>query len=217
MYADGARLEALKVEHPKFFDEPRNIILGGCGDGVSPFDKPTKELSMMCFVFNVFNLPQQIRDKYDNLQLWGIYDGKHDLHGVVHGILVKDLEVMFQGVDVWDAWTEATFNLRAIPLFFLADLPGHFDLTNSKSVGSYAGCSKCRYIGQQCPALGNMVYVDSKQPVLPVDLRTHEGMKDDAQRADVRKALSLYFIRLPSSNAHPIRWRAWKHETYDTY
>jgi hypothetical protein len=182
----------LKAEHPLFFNEPRNIVLGACGDGVSPFDKPTKGLSsMMCFVFNVFNLHPVIRDKYDNVQLWGIYDGKHDLHHVVHGILVEDLKVMWHGVQVWDSWEKALFNLKALPLCFLADLPGYYDMTNQKAVGSYAGCAKCLFRGVQCNALGNRVYVDKTQAVFPVPLRTHAGMMRDAARADVSQALPL--------------------------
>jgi hypothetical protein len=206
MYADdGSRVAELKREDPDFFEEPRNLLLGVCGDGVSPFDKPTKALSMMCFVFNIFNLPQIVRDQYENLQLWGVFQGKHSLHGAVHGILVEDLKVTWHGVEVFDSAREATFKLRAIPFCFIADLSGLYDFVNLKGIGALSGCSKCRYQGIHCDALRCRVYVDSQQIIQPVE-RTHKGMIADVLRAVVSMALPIFCIRLPLSNAYPICW-----------
>jgi hypothetical protein len=205
MYADGSRVAELKRKHPDFFEEPRNLLLGVCGDGVSPFESPTKAVSMMCFVFNIFNLPQKVRDKYENLQLWGIFEGKHSLHPAVHGILVGDLNALWRGVQVFDSARGGTFKLRALPLCFLADLPGLYDFVNVKAIGALSGCSKCKYQGVHCDALRCRVYVDSQQIIQPVE-RTHQGMIDDALRAVVSLALPILCIRLLLSNAFPICW-----------
>jgi hypothetical protein len=201
MVADGSRMATLKELFPDFFEESRNIILGGCGDGVSPFDNPNRSLSMMCIVFNVFNLPQELRDKYDYLNLWGVYDGLHYKHCVMHRVLVEDLQIMWRGVKVWDSWTKEVFTLRATPLTLLADHPGKGDLTNQNGVGSLAGCYTCEFRGVHCPPLGAMVYHDSQQ-AFPQALRTHDGMLASAAEAQVCKACPLLGMRWRFSIAY---------------
>lgn len=173
-------MRAFKEAYPVFRNDPRNVILGGCGDGVSPFDKATKNISMMCFVFTVFNLPQQIRDKYDNLLVWGIYSGLHHKHVQVHKFLTEDLKFVSKGFSVYDPIANETFQCQAKPLVLIADTPGYGDFSQQKGVGASAGCYKCTLRGVHCPALSHQIYADKLQGAaqagMPVELRTHDSL-----------------------------------------
>lgn len=197
-HADGERVRAFKEAYPVFVEDPRNLILGGCADGVSPFDKAAKNISMLCFVFTVFNLPQQIRDKYPNLILWGIFSGLHMKHVEVHKFLTEDLKFVSKGFTVYDSSDGKTFQCTAKPIALIADTPGYGDFSQQKGVGASAGCYKCTMSGCHCAALSHNLYADRLQEValagMPVELRTHDSLVMQREEVEVstHPPLQLY-------------------------
>jgi len=185
IYADGERMRVYKESYPELATDSRNLVLGGCGDGVSPFDKARKSLSMMCFVFTVFNLPQQIRDKYDNLLVWGIFEGIHNKHVHVHKFLAEDLKHVSHGIDVFDSFQEKSFKCVTKVLTLTADQPGLGELSQQKGVTAKAGCYKCSLLGTMCSCLKKNLYALKLQGEAggaraPLTRRSHASITYDS-------------------------------------
>jgi hypothetical protein len=182
-------MRAYREAYPALAEDSRHLILGGCGDGVSPFDKATKNISMMCYVFTIFNLPQQIRDKYANLLVWGAYQGIHSKHQMVHKILTEDLKFVSKGFMVWDSFLGEEFKCIVKVLAFTADTPGLGDLSGQKGVGSKAGCYKCHLVGVPCACLKKPLYAKHLQPedADSLSLRTHDTITQQSRDLAVSK------------------------------
>ena len=180
-------MRAYKAAYPALVEDSRNLILGGCGDGVAPFDKATKNFSMMCYVFTVFNLPPQIRGKYDNLLVWGIYEGIHNKHQQVHKFLTEDLKVVSKGIEVWDSFLNTPFTCFSKVLAITADTPGLGDISGQKGVNAKAGCYKCLWRGVACACLSHNLYAMKLQEQAggSVDLRTHATITQQSQDLSV--------------------------------
>ena len=182
--ADAERMRIYKESYPELVADSRNLILGGCADGVSPFDKATKNLSMMCMVFTLFNLPPHLRDKYANLLVWGIYEGLHFKHYHMHKFLAEDLKFVSKGFQVFDSFREQSFKCYVKLLAFTADTPGLGDLSQQKGVGAHAGCYKCAILGCACACLKKQLYDlaiegEDAGAQIPSTLRTHASIMAD--------------------------------------
>ena len=125
--ADSKGWKELTEKYPMFFAEARNVLLGFSVDGVNPFDKAsTKSISMGCVPFVFYNLPPQMRCKYNYMQLWGIMDGKPPSCQQYLSVLVDDLELLWNsGVGVWDAAKDESVMLHAMMVTMLCDYPGY--------------------------------------------------------------------------------------------
>jgi hypothetical protein len=192
-------MRAYKAAYPALVKDSRNLILGGCGDGVAPFDKATKNLSIMCYVFTVFNLPPHIRSKYDNLLVWGGYQGIHNKHQQVHKILTEDLKVVSKGIDVWDSFQGKPFRCITKVLAFTADTPGLGDLSGQKGVAAKSGCYKCRLVGVFCVCLDKHLYANKLQEAAGgsvEDLRTHATITKQSQDLSVSTHPASILARL---------------------
>jgi hypothetical protein len=195
-------MRLFKESYPALAADSRNIILGGCADGVSPFDKATKNLSMLCMVFTVFNLPPQFRDKYPNLLVWGMYEGLHNKHVHMHKFLAEDLKFVSKGFKCYDSFKKKDFTCYAKVLAFTADTPGLGDLSQQKGVGSKAGCYKCVLLGRTCVCLSKPLYTlendnEGVGAQIPSMLRTHASIKADSDAIVVRTNTARLSFCLP--------------------
>mmetsp|Transcript_30678 Transcript_30678/g.42480 ORF Transcript_30678/g.42480 Transcript_30678/m.42480 type:complete len:117 (+) Transcript_30678:370-720(+) len=71
------------------FEEPRNVILGACSDGVKKFGLNSESMSVT--VLSIFNLPSLIWRKFENLVVYGIQESKPSNYQLALGVLVDDL------------------------------------------------------------------------------------------------------------------------------
>jgi hypothetical protein len=156
---------------------------------VVPFEKASKQFSMLCIVFTVFNMPPQLRDKYDNLLVWGIFSGIHNKHVQVHNYITEDLKVVSKGFTVYDPIVDGTFQCTAKLLALIADSPGYGDFSQQKGIGATCGCYKCTMCGTWCDALKHNLYADKLQGValagLPLELRTHDSLVQQREELEV--------------------------------
>jgi len=155
--ADGDRWKAKKRDHRRFFEDARNLLLGMCADGVSPFKVSKTAYSMLCCVFQLYNLPSDLRKKYENLLIWGIMEGKLRAD-LVFVVMVEDMSELWRGVGVWDSFEEETFCLRAMLVNMLHDYPGFTQTSKQSAHGAFAGCVECDIEGAHVNALGTRIY-----------------------------------------------------------
>jgi hypothetical protein len=108
----------------KMSNDPRNVWLSACIDGVNPHNQGTTR-SMMCVVMSCYNYAPAVRGNYSHLDVWGIYDGKPKNAELVFDVLVDDLEYMWKhGATVWDGNTEEYVKIHAMLVNLLHDYPG---------------------------------------------------------------------------------------------
>jgi hypothetical protein len=144
IYADSPGYLQKKLDQPQFFEEPRNITLMFCADGVNPWKKERSASFLVCVFVNM-NLPPDMRMKHEHLILLGITDCKPGNSQMVYQMIVDELQELWGGVPCWDSSSpgDGTFKLRAMMLLGLMDFPGLVDASLQVDEGSFGACPKC--------------------------------------------------------------------------
>ena len=129
-----------------FEDDPRGIALGLCADGVNPFSHLSTTYSMCPIVLSLLNLPRNIRHNFGNLLLVGIVpgNGRQEAKSIQPylEILVDELITLSNAV-LYDAYQQATFQLKVEILIHILDYPGIAKVFNIAGTGAYKGCAWC--------------------------------------------------------------------------
>jgi hypothetical protein len=126
--ADSPGWKAYVDKYPNFFAEPRNLVLGVCGDGVVPFEKACR-ISFHFIVLCVYNYPPEIRMKRENLILYGVAERKPVSSHIVYKVFVEELLQLWAGVPCWDVQQDKQFWVRALLMMGIFDWPGNMDAT----------------------------------------------------------------------------------------
>ena len=101
----------------------------------------------MCpIVLPLLNLPRSIRHNFSNLLLAGIIpgNGKHEAKSIQPylEVLVDEL-ITLSNAALFDAYQQATFQLKVEILLHILYYPGIAKVFNVASTGAYKGCAWC--------------------------------------------------------------------------
>ena len=133
-----------------FKTDPRGISFGLCTDGVNPFSHLRTSYSMWPIVLSLLNLPRKTRHNFGNLLLVGIVpgNGKHEAKNIQPylEILVDEL-ISLSNTTIYDAYQQATFELKVEILLHILDYPGIGKVFNIYGAGAYKGCAWCNVQG----------------------------------------------------------------------
>jgi hypothetical protein len=194
---DSPGFRAVRARFPEFAADWRNIMFGMCGDGVTPFDKGNKGFSLYFLVFQIYNLPADLRTKYEFLQMYGILDAPHACIQLAWRIVVDDcLEMWRLGNPTYDVSTDEIFDLRAMMLNIIHDYPGASEVSLQRKQGAKQGCTKCKIDGLKCPHIQTMIYARCLQddPHTVPELRTTAGIDADIKALEVcYHQVTVYF------------------------
>lgn len=146
-----------KAKWPAFFQDPRNIVLMGCADGVNPWKNFSTD-SFLLVVYAVWNLPSDIRMKRENLILLGITDSKPKNAELVYELVVDELRELWRGVPCWDASEDEQFKLRVMQGAWVSDHPALCEACLQPNEGTFASCLKCSLQGVTIKPLGDVKY-----------------------------------------------------------
>jgi hypothetical protein len=192
---DSRGWKRIQAAYPDLFEEARNVFIGACVDGVNPFSMMVVR-SMLCIVFVWYNFPSQLRGTYENMEVWGIVDGKVPNAQLVMRVLRMDLETLWkaEGQQVWDGDRKAWFQLRGMLVNMMHDYPGFTSITNQYGTGAHQGCVKCTINGVKTPFLKKSIYAHRLQPCVDHEdhdagatvLRDHKSVMDGAIDLQVR-------------------------------
>lgn len=161
-FADGDAWKDKKKTHKSFFQDARNVLIGMCADGVSPFEMSKRNYSMLCIVFNLYNLPASLRSDFENMFIWGICEGKCKTR-LVFKVLCEDLKELWRGAGCFDFYEEESFVCRAMLCNMLHDYPGFTSTACQSAHGALSGCVRCSIEGTHVAALSKVVYARSLQ------------------------------------------------------
>jgi hypothetical protein len=189
MSTDSPGFRAVRRHFPKFAADWRNIMLGMCGDGVTPFDKGNKGCSLYFMVMQIYNLPADVRTIYDHLQMYGILDGSHACIQLAWRIFTDDMKEMWRvGSPTYDVAADEVFDLRAMVLNFVHDYPGASEINLQRKQGAKQGCTKCNIDGFKCNIINTMIYARALQtyPDEQPSLRTKAQLNADLVALQVR-------------------------------
>nr|GFA67370.1 hypothetical protein [Tanacetum cinerariifolium] len=123
--SDGEAWKKFDQIHAPFAAEPRNVRLGLCTDGFTPFGMSSTSYSCWPVIVTPYNLPPWMCKKIPYMFLTLIIHGPHSLKKNIDVFLqplIDELYVLWKdGVDSYDAFRERNFNLKAALIWTIND------------------------------------------------------------------------------------------------
>ena len=144
--ADGKQWKSFDAKYPEFGNEPRNLRLALSTDGMNPHGNMSSQHSTWPVVLAIYNLPPYVCMKRKYLMLSLLISGPkqpgNDIDVYLEPLL-DDLRLLWDsGIEVFDAYKNETFNLRAMLLCTITDYPAYGDLSGHTVHGKEA-CPLC--------------------------------------------------------------------------
>lgn len=170
-----------------FENNGRNVLLMLGIDGFAPYDKSVA--NMWPIIFQVYNLPAELRTKYYNFILAGAI-GCHPKNLQTYmEIVVDELCSLYDnGMVVCDAANNnEEVTIKVMLLGSKADYPARSSLNCQKTHASYSGCHVCDILGYH--ACGTKKF-DVHGP--GTTIKTHHGLKAAASRLVQDKQAGTY-------------------------
>ncbi|XP_074265102.1 uncharacterized protein LOC141587520 [Silene latifolia] len=144
--ADGLEWKHIDAKYPEFGKEPRNLRLALSTDGMNPYGNLSSQHSTWPVLLAIYNLPPYVCMKRKYLMLSLLISGPkepgNDLD-VYLAPLIDDLRTLWdEGVEVFDAYQNSVFNLKAMLLCTISDFPAYGNLCGHTVHGKEA-CPLC--------------------------------------------------------------------------
>jgi hypothetical protein len=144
--SDGEAWKSFDDMFPRFAEEPRNVRLGLCTDGFTPFTFGAASYSCWPVFLVPYNLPPAMCMKKENIFLTLIVHGpQHPGKNldVYMEPLYDDLKLLWnEGVRVYDRSVRDTFTLKACYFYSVHDLPALGMVSGHSTHGKFA-CPVC--------------------------------------------------------------------------
>ena len=144
--ADCPQWINLDAASPEFESEPRNLRLGLCTDGMNPYGMFSSQKTTWPVMLCVYNLPPWLCMKRKYLMMTLLISGPKQPGNdicVYLAPLIDDLKVLWdKGIEVFDAYAQERFTLRAAVLWTVNDFPAYGNLSGHKVKGKKA-CPIC--------------------------------------------------------------------------
>nr|XP_011461699.1 PREDICTED: uncharacterized protein LOC105350657 [Fragaria vesca subsp. vesca] len=117
---------SIDKKYPTFASDPRNLRFGLATDGFNPFSNLSSTHSLWPVILVIYNLPPNVCMSSENLMLSLLIPGPkqpgNDIDVYLQP-LIDDLKLLWDGVDMHDAYSKAMFNLRGILMWIINDFP----------------------------------------------------------------------------------------------
>lgn len=144
--SDGEAWKSFDRAYPRFAEEPRNVRLGLCTDGFTPFSFGTAPYSCWPVFVTPYNLPPGMCMKKENIFLSLVIPGpEHPGKNldVYMQPLYDDLQKLWdEGVVTYDSYTKKTFRLKACYFWSVSDFPALGMVSGHSTHGKFA-CPVC--------------------------------------------------------------------------
>nr|XP_017227781.1 PREDICTED: uncharacterized protein LOC108203380 [Daucus carota subsp. sativus] len=124
--ADSKTWKDVDQKWPEFASDPRNLRLALSSDGFNPFHGKGTDHSCWPVLLSIYNLPPWLcmKRRYIMLSLLisGLTQPGNDIDVFLQP-LIDDLQILWEGKQVYDAYKKESFLLRAILLWTISDYP----------------------------------------------------------------------------------------------
>jgi hypothetical protein len=145
--ADAPEWRNIDRKFKEFKDEPRNLRLGLCTDGMNPFGNMSSRHSLWPVILCVYNLPPWLCMKKRYLMMSMMISGPkqpgNDIDVYLAPLIEDLLKLWNEGVEVYDSFQKEHFTLRAMIFCTVNDYPALGNLSGYKIKGNKA-CVVCR-------------------------------------------------------------------------
>ncbi|XP_027187904.2 uncharacterized protein [Cicer arietinum] len=145
--SDGEAWKHFDQVYPGFASEPRNVRLGLCADGFTPFSQSATPYSCWPVIVTPYNLPPELCMMTPYMFLSLIIPGPHSPKGKIDVYLqplIDELQQLWNdGVVTYDASKRQNFQLRAALMWTINDFPAYGMLSGWSTAGRLA-CPTCK-------------------------------------------------------------------------
>ena len=132
--------------HPDFTSNSRNVYLGLCTDGFSPFGMSGRQYSLWPVFLTPYNLPPEMCMQRKLLFLTILIPGpnhpKRSLDVFLQPLIKELKDLWSTGVRTYDCSTKTNFTMRAMLLWTISDFPAYGMLSGWTTHGRLA-CPYC--------------------------------------------------------------------------
>ena len=190
---DGEAWQHFNRAFPDFANEVRNVRLGLCTDGFSPFGMSGKQYSCWPVIVTPYNLPPGMCMKNPVMFLTVIIPGpknpKHKIDVYLQPLIDELKKLWLEGASTYDISKKQNFQMRAALLWTINDFPAYGMLSGWSTSGILA-CPYCmeRTKAFQLQSGGKQSWFDCHRQFLPLG---HRFRKDNRSfRVDRGEELS---------------------------
>ncbi|XP_024009341.1 uncharacterized protein LOC112084441 [Eutrema salsugineum] len=142
---DAAEWKYFQDLHPQFAEEPRNVYLGLCTDGFTPFGM-SRNHSLWHVILTPYNLPPGMCMKTEYLFLTILNSGPNhpraSLDIFLRPLIEELKELWSTGIDAYDVSLQQNFKLKAVLMWTISDFPAYGMLSGWTTHGRLA-CPIC--------------------------------------------------------------------------
>jgi hypothetical protein len=163
-------------------DNDCNIVLSMATDGFQPADKGA--YSIWPILFEVLNLPEELRYKTNMMIMAGIVPGpnKPKSMSAYLNVIVDELNHLYlNGVPIHDSYSNTTKTIKVLLLFTIADYPAHGLVNCQQGAGADWGCHKCMVKGARPGGLNKHIYQLHGRDCA---MKTHDLIDDEAEQLE---------------------------------
>ena len=143
--ADSKTWKDVDQNWPDFASETRNLRLALSADGFNPFHGNRTDHSTWPVLLSIYNLPPWLCMKRRYIMLCLLISGPIESGNDIDVYLqplIEDLQELWRGKQVYDAYKEESFILRGILLWTISDYPALGNLSGNVVTG-YNACTVC--------------------------------------------------------------------------
>jgi len=144
--SDGEAWKKFNEDHQDFASDPRNIRLGLCTDGFSPFDMSSNVYSCWPVIVTVYNLPPWKCMTRPFMFLSMIIPGPKNpgkkLDVFLRPLIDELKKLWLDGVNTYDIYRKENFQLRAALMWTIIDFPTYGMLSGWSTHGKLS-CPYC--------------------------------------------------------------------------
>ncbi|XP_056697520.1 uncharacterized protein [Spinacia oleracea] len=200
--ADSPQWRFIDGKFPEFAKEKRNLRLALSTDGFNPFGSLSSTYSTWPVVLITYNLSPTLCMKRRYMMLSLLISGPrqpgNDID-VYLAPLIDDLKMLLEtGVEVFDAYRNEKFNLKAMLFCTIQDFPAYGNLSGYTVKGK-AACPLCmeQFPGHWLNGSGKHVF-DSHRVFLPCDhhyrymKKTFNGKQEFGERPKIMSGVEVF-------------------------
>ena len=144
--SDAKAWKHLNSVHKDFASNTRNVYLGLCTDGFSPFGMSGRQYSLWPVILTPYNLPPEMCMEREFLFMSILIPGpkhpKRSLDIFLQPLIEELKELWSTGVQTYDCSTRTNFTMRAVLLWTISDFPAYGMLSGWTTHGRLA-CPYC--------------------------------------------------------------------------
>ncbi|CAG7869581.1 unnamed protein product [Brassica rapa] len=126
---DAKAWKHFQSKYPDFAYERRNVYLGLCTDGFSPFGKSGRQYSLWPVILTPYNLPPNLCLRREFLFLSILVPGpehpKRSLDVFLQPLIYELQQLWTQGAETYDVSYKENFQMRAVLMWTISDFPAY--------------------------------------------------------------------------------------------